>query len=103
MSVAAGDWDKDGLVEVAAGSLRGSDHVRLYYGLSQFVLTSFFAFDIGGGVGVAVFDADADGVADLVAASRVGPRVRAFGHDARIPLRDYSALEPTYRGGIGIG
>ena len=103
VSVAAGDWDDDGTVEVVVGSLRGLDHVKVFDGLAETERVSFFAFDFGGGVGVAVLDADADGIADVVAVSRLEARVRAFRPDETLPLRDYSALEATYRGGISIG
>src|SRR5205814_5682561 len=68
VTVAAGDVDGDGFVDIITGAgAGGGPHVRAFTGAGHQVIRDFFAFDPTqtGGVRVATADVTGDGVADL--------------------------------------
>ncbi len=88
--VAAGDYNRDGFVDVVTGASVGNPEVRVFSGkdmangsfnLNKSLLDFFFAFEQGQNIGVSVGASDftGDGKADVVVGTRSGaPRLRVF-------------------------
>jgi hypothetical protein len=107
VQVAAADVNGDGITDVIAGAgLGGSPQVTVFDGKSARVLP-FFAFDDAarGGVNVSTADVNGDGVADIIAATGPGspPMIRAFSGTTFQVIDSFSALDPTFLGGVFVG
>ncbi|MFL5327794.1 MAG: choice-of-anchor Q domain-containing protein [Gemmataceae bacterium] len=79
VSVAAGDIDLDGRVDIVTGPMsQGGPHIRVFDALSATVTNEFFAFDwtFNGGVRVGLDDVDGDGELEIVAATGPGTPTR---------------------------
>ncbi len=105
-TVAAGDFDGDGVPELVVGAgPGGGPHVRVVTAAGA-ELASFFAFDpaFTGGVSVAAADFDGDGAADLVvgAGAGGGPHVRVFRGATRAELASFFAYDPAFSGGVNV-
>jgi len=108
VSVAAGDIDGDGSVDVITGAgAGGSPHVKVYSGETGNELWSFFAYDqaFRGGVRVAAIDADNDELTDIAtgAGPGGGPNVKVFGGTELVEIRDLFAFDPAFTGGVFVG
>ena len=103
VSVAAGDFNGDGLSDIATGAgPSGGPHVRVFSGLDLGELAGFYGLDptFSGGVSVAAGDLDGDGRVDLILAA--GP-----GGDNQVRILsgvDFSELDSFFApAGMGIG
>ena len=111
VSVAAGDFDGDGLADIATGpGPGGGPHVRVFSGTSLRELVGFWAFDpaLRGGVDVSAGDVNGDGRTDLIAAAGPGggPHVRIFdgatGTQLAGPFGSFFAFDPGFTGGTFV-
>jgi RHS repeat-associated protein len=112
VSVAMGDVNGDGITDIiTAAGAGGGPHVKVFSGVNNELLASFYAFAPGfsGGVTVAAADFTGDGKADLVvgAGAGGGPHVKVFdvsqGKEAPAPIGSFFAFESNYSGGITVG
>jgi hypothetical protein len=97
--VAAGDVNLDGFADIVTGAgAGGGPHVKVFDGLTNTTLLSFFAFDAGftGGVNVAAGDVTGDGFADVVVGegNGGGSTVRVFDGRTGSDVRDITAFDP---------
>ena len=105
--VAAGDWNNDGRADIIVGAdAGGGPHVKVFSGLDQSELASFFAYgpSFTGGVRVASADVNGDGIADVItgAGPGGGPHVRAFSGMTGVELASFFAYAPAFSGGIFV-
>ena len=120
VSVAVGDLNGDGMLELITGAgAGGGPHVKAFamnfnggVAAPQEV-ASFFAYDpsFRGGVSVAAGDVNGDGAFDIItgAGAGGGPHVRAFGFGAPAPalgelreLASFNAYDANFRGGVSV-
>ena len=104
-SMAAGDLNADGQIEIVTGAGNGGGpHVRIFNTAGQ-VKGQFMAYDpnFRGGVNVAVGDLDRDGKAEIVtgAGNGGGPHVRIFDANGRLKYH-FMAYDKNFRGGVNI-
>lgn len=101
--VAAGDVTGDGRADLVTGTGTTASHVKVFNGLSNAEVRSFFAFPgFQGGVRVAAGDVNGDGRADLVAGTGVGGGgVRVFDAITNDTLRDFAPF-PGFAGGVYV-
>ncbi len=110
--VAAGDVDGDGVADIitAAGAGAGP-HVKVFSGIDNRELASFYAFapHFRGGATVAAADFTGDGKADLMvgAGPGGGSHIKVFdlntGDRLPPPLGSFFAFDPSFRGGVDVG
>jgi hypothetical protein len=74
--VAAGDVDGDGFADIITGTASATSHVKVFSGLTQGEIGSFFAYApvFQGGVFVAAADVNEDGRADIITGAGAGGR-----------------------------
>lgn len=114
--VAGGDFDGDGLADIATGAgFGGGPHVKIFRsvgGAFGVEAASFFAYDLAfrGGVTVAAGDVNGDQFADVITGAGFGggPHVRTFDGAAAMsgtirPLFEFAAYDPNFRGGVFVG
>lgn len=106
VSVAAGDIDGDGKVEIVAGIGAGATPAaRIYRGDNFAIMNSFSlgSSNLAGGVRVGCVDLDGDGRADLVVAGGAGSSSAAYGYSglSLASLRTFTAFD-TFTGGVYI-
>ncbi len=115
--VATGDLDGDGRAEiVAAAGPGGNSHVKVFDGVSNNLVASFFAYGDGfaGGVSVAVGDVDGDGRPELVTGALPPPgsttasHVKVFNgpdfHRGGFSLRsEFFPFGTAFGGGVEVG
>ena len=107
VSVAAGDVDGDGFVDIVTGpGPGGGPHVRIFSGASGQVIGEFFSHDPAdrSGVFVAVGDMTADGRFDIAVATRGGkdPAVRVFDALTLAEVKAFTPFGSEYRGGVSL-
>jgi VCBS repeat-containing protein len=83
VSVAAGDVNGDGVVDlIAAPGAGGGSQIKVFSGLGGPVIESYFAYEpaFTGGVTVAAGDVNGDGLADIITGAGIGggPHVKVF-------------------------
>ncbi len=104
-SVAAADFDGDGLAEVVAGSMRnGQPLVQVYRFSDLTVLHGYTPFQGAAGVSVAAADVTGDGTPDVIAGAGPGggPQVTIFDGRTDAVVRSFFAFESTFTGGVGV-
>jgi hypothetical protein len=107
VSVAAGDTNDDGVVDVITGAGQGGGpHVEVFDGVTGAARLSFFAFDpsFHAGVDVAAGDVNGDGAADIVAVGGCfAPNVvRVFDGSTGALLREYPFTPPDWSCGFHV-
>ena len=105
VSVALGDVNGDGQLEIVTGAGRSDEPLVKIFSLSGNLKFSFLAYDkrFRGGVEVAVGDLDDDGVADIVTGPGPGggPHVRVFNGNGDL-MSQFFAFDASYRDGLKI-
>lgn len=108
--VGAGDVNNDGFADIITGPGPGiAEHVKVFSGIGQAELGSFFAFEpsFRGGVRVGAADVDGDGIDDIItgAGPGGGPRVKVFDGTnlgAAGELDSFFAFDPAFNGGVFV-
>ncbi len=107
LTVAAGDLNGDGKVEVITGiSSQGGPVVRTFNPLTGALVSSFLAFapsdpQYTGGINVGVSDFNGDGKAEIVVASRTQQSaIRVFNGLTGVLTTSVPAPYPTFTGGV---
>jgi hypothetical protein len=121
VTVAAGDVDGDGHVDILLGQDSGNGaQLRMIRGhdgrLLHMIVPFFFSSNansmrggifggIPNGVRAALIDLDGDGADELIVSSRSGyrPRVRVFTHMGGKDLHDFDAYHLHFTGGVNVG
>jgi len=106
MSLAVGDVDGDGNIDIVTGSGVGSSPlVKMFQADGRPLGQGFFAYDNGfrGGVQVAVGDLNGDGRAEIVTGVGPGggPHVRVFNRYGR-NYTSFFAYDTRFRGGVQV-
>ena len=107
ISVTSADFNNDGISEIIAGAgFGGGPAIAILDSQTGEVLKAFWAFDpaFRGGVNVAVYDVNNDGILDIIAAAGPGggPEVRIFSGDGFTVLRAFYAYDQAFSGGVSI-
>ena len=107
--VAGGDINGDGRDDIITGAgpvAGGSPHVKVFSGVDNAELASFFAYtpSFAGGVRVAVGDVNGDGRPDLSTAPGSGmpPTVQRFLSPNLAPGGSFNAFDVSYTGGVFV-
>lgn len=108
VSVAGADMNGDGRAEIITGAgAGGGPHVKVFSGTDNHTMGSFFAFSgtFAGGVTVSAHDANSDGRADIVVGGGAGQtsQVRLLDGLSIASIRQFSAFDPSYMGGVFVG
>jgi len=107
VSVAAGDVNGDGVLDIITGAgPGGGPHVKVFNGVDNSLLYSFQAYDpaFRGGVTVAAGDVNGDGLSDIItgAGPGGGPHVKAFsGKDGSL-VTSFFAYAAVFTGGVNV-
>lgn len=105
VSVALGDVDGDGIIDLVTGSGYGDEPRVKVFSLSGQLKYTFLAYDknFKGGIEVAAGDLNANGKSEIVTVPGKGggPQVRIFNHSGKA-LGQFFAYDPGYRGGLKI-
>jgi len=105
VNVTAGDVNKDGQMEIIAGSgYQSEPMVKIYDNYGNFI-RQFLAYDkkIKSGVNVLAFDMNSDGQAEIITVPYMdaGSEVRIFNSDG-ILLNKFNAYQADYLGGVNL-
>ncbi|MDP3837057.1 MAG: putative glycoside hydrolase [bacterium] len=104
-SVAIGDVDGNGKLEIVIGAGHGGGPQVRVFTLDGKPISNFFAYDknFRGGVNVAVGDVDGDGKAEIItgAGTGGGPHVRYFNHQGKV-IGSFFAYDKNFRGGVNV-
>ncbi|MFN4257799.1 MAG: autotransporter-associated beta strand repeat-containing protein [Gemmataceae bacterium] len=109
--VAVGDVNGDGVADIiTAPGAGGGPHVKVFDGVTNAVIGSFFAYapSFTGGVTVAAGDVTGNGMAEVItgAGAGGGPHVRTFngmtGAQIAHPLGSFFAYHSSFTGGVFV-
>ena len=106
--VASADTNGDGLADIIVSTASGnSSHVKVFSGLDNKVLSSFFAFKTtlkSGGTFVSAADLNGDGRAEIISGMGAGnaPQVSVY-NSATKALDNFMAYEANFTGGVRVG
>ncbi len=105
VSVALGDLDGDGVLEIVTGPGKGSEPLVKVFDISGNIKNSFLAYDkrFLGGIEVTLGDVNNDGSLDIltVPGPGGGPQVRIFTATGKV-LGQFFAYDQSYRAGSKI-
>jgi hypothetical protein len=104
--VATGDINNDGADDIiTAAGPGGGPHIKVFSGVDNTSLGSFFAYDPGftGGVRVAVGDVNGDGFADIITGTAtVATQVKVFSGQTWNEIGAFFAYSPSFQGGVFV-
>ena len=106
--VASADTNGDGFADIIVSTASGnSSHVKVFSGLDNKVLSSFFAFKTtlkSGGTFVSAADLNGDGRAEIILGMGAGnaPQVSVY-NSATKALDNFMAYEANFAGGVRVG
>jgi hypothetical protein len=105
--VASADVNGDGRDDIITGAGPGAaPHVRVFNGVTNAEILSFFAYDTAftGGVFVAAGDVNNDNRAEIITGAGPGgaPHVKVFDGRSRATLQSFFAFAPAFRGGVRV-
>ncbi|NBR07492.1 MAG: hypothetical protein EBT92_17250 [Planctomycetes bacterium] len=109
--VSVADVNNDGFAEIITGAgFGGGPHVKVFDGKTHNEVASFFAYDLNfrGGVSVATFDFDRDGILDIVtiitgAGAGGGPHVKVWDYETLNLVAERMVYDNfTYSSGLVI-
>jgi hypothetical protein len=103
VTIAVGDVDRDGTLDVITGTGAGATHVKAFSGIDGTEIRSFLAFGgFGGGVNLGSGDLDGDGFADILVGTAAGSsHVKAFSGATGAEIRSFFAFE-GFTGGVTV-
>lgn len=104
-SVAAADYNQDGVAEVVIGTMRSGQPLVLVLRYSDgTVLRGYTPLEGSTGVSVASGDVNGDGVPDMIVGSGPGggPRVVVFNGSTDAQMSSFFAFESTFTGGVQV-
>jgi hypothetical protein len=105
--VALGDVSGDGIPDLVTGAgPGGGPHVKVFHGVTNLEILSFYAYDpaFTGGVYVAVGDVTGDGRMDIItgAGAGGGPHVKVFDGQTGAEITGFFAYDPAFAGGVTV-
>ena len=105
--VSVADVNNDGFAEIVTGAgAGGGPHVKVFDGRTHSEMASFFAYDVNfrGGVSVATFDFNNDGILDIVTGAGPGgsPHVKVFDGSTMGLIKEFMAYDLNFRGGVFV-
>jgi hypothetical protein len=105
--VAVQDVNGDGILDIIAGAgPSGGPEVRIFDGSNLNLLRSFYAYaeDFSGGVSVASFDFNNDGILDIVTGAGAGgaPHVKVFDGATNAIISQWYAYPVSFTGGVFV-
>jgi hypothetical protein len=107
--VGAGDVTGDGVADIITGAGPGGigGHVKVFDGLTNAEVRSFFAYSVGftGGVFVGAGDVNGDGIADIITGADEGSlsHVKVFDGATNAEIRSFIAYGGVFAGGVRVG
>jgi hypothetical protein len=105
--VAVQDVNGDGILDIIAGAgAGGGPEVRIFDGSNLNLLRSFYAYaeDFAGGVSVASFDFNNDGILDIITGAGAGgaPHVKVFDGATNAIISQWYAYPVSFTGGVFV-
>jgi hypothetical protein len=106
VSVAVGDVDGDGQLDLVTGKASGAAAVRIFTGDGSAPLAgplgSFLAFNSKRGVSIAAGDVDGDGIVEIVTGDGASPTVRVFSRNDLAGSRQFQAFDADLGVRVGV-
>ena len=101
------DFNNDGFSEIITGAgAGGGPHVKVFDGRTHGEIGSFFAYapSFTGGVSVATFDFDRDGILDIVTGAGAGgsPHVKVYNGATLGVIKEFMAYTVNFTGGVYV-